>query len=80
MKFSVLTGARSMNEVYPLEEAVAAYDRMMSSKARFRVVLTTKLCIGSILLVWVVSTLDKSTLFPACVFSLSQTGHEALYM
>jgi alcohol dehydrogenase len=29
----------SMNEVYPLEEAQAAYDRMMSGKARFRVVL-----------------------------------------
>src|ERR1700683_2737985 len=29
----------SMNEVYPLEQAQAAYDRMMSGKARFRVVL-----------------------------------------
>lgn len=29
----------SMNEVYPLEEAQAAYERMMSGKARFRVVL-----------------------------------------
>ena len=29
----------SMNEVFPLEEAQAAYDRMMSGKARFRVVL-----------------------------------------
>ncbi|MFL5288651.1 MAG: alcohol dehydrogenase [Rhodopila sp.] len=28
-----------MNEVYPLEQAQAAYDRMMSGKARFRVVL-----------------------------------------
>ena len=30
----------SMNEIYPFEEAQAAYDRMMSGKARFRVVLT----------------------------------------
>ena len=29
----------SMNEIYPLELAQAAYDRMMSGKARFRVVL-----------------------------------------
>jgi alcohol dehydrogenase len=30
---------RSMNEVYPLERVTEAYDRMMSGKARFRVVL-----------------------------------------
>lgn len=41
LNFSVLTGVRSMNEVYPLEKAAEAYDRMMSGKARFRVVLTT---------------------------------------
>jgi D-arabinose 1-dehydrogenase-like Zn-dependent alcohol dehydrogenase len=41
MSFSVLTGVRSMNEVYPLERAAEAYERMMSGKARFRVVLTT---------------------------------------
>ena len=41
MRFSALTGVRSMNEVYPLERAAEAYDRMMSGKARFRVVLTT---------------------------------------
>jgi D-arabinose 1-dehydrogenase-like Zn-dependent alcohol dehydrogenase len=29
----------SMNEIFPLEEAQAAYQRMMSGKARFRVVL-----------------------------------------
>jgi alcohol dehydrogenase len=29
----------SMNEIYPLEQAQVAYDRMMSGKARFRVVL-----------------------------------------
>jgi alcohol dehydrogenase len=28
-----------MNEIFPLEEAQAAYDLMMSGKARFRVVL-----------------------------------------
>ncbi len=41
MEFSALTGIRSMNEVFPLEKASEAYDRMMSGKARFRVVLTT---------------------------------------
>ena len=29
-----------MNETYPLERVAEAYDRMMSGKARFRVVLT----------------------------------------
>jgi D-arabinose 1-dehydrogenase-like Zn-dependent alcohol dehydrogenase len=41
LAFSVLTGVRSMNEVYPLERAGEAFDRMSSGKARFRVVLTT---------------------------------------
>lgn len=41
LRFSVLEGVRSMNEVYPLEEAAEAYDRMMSGDARFRVVLKT---------------------------------------
>jgi D-arabinose 1-dehydrogenase-like Zn-dependent alcohol dehydrogenase len=41
LAFSVLTGVRSMNEVVPLERAADAYERMMSGKARFRVVLTT---------------------------------------
>jgi D-arabinose 1-dehydrogenase-like Zn-dependent alcohol dehydrogenase len=40
LAFSVLSGVRSMNESYPLERAAEAYDRMMSGKARFRVVLT----------------------------------------
>ena len=31
--------SRSMNEIYPLAKAQAAYDWMMSGKARFRVVL-----------------------------------------
>jgi D-arabinose 1-dehydrogenase-like Zn-dependent alcohol dehydrogenase len=41
LSFSVLTGVRSMNEVFPLERAPEAYERMMSGQARFRVVLTT---------------------------------------
>jgi D-arabinose 1-dehydrogenase-like Zn-dependent alcohol dehydrogenase len=41
MKFAVLTGVRPRNEVFPLERAADAYARMMSGKARFRVVLTT---------------------------------------
>lgn len=41
LRFAALEGVASMNEVYPLEKAQAAYDRMMSGKARFRVVLTT---------------------------------------
>ena len=40
MNFSALTGVRSMNESYPLARVAEAYDRMMSGKARFRVVLT----------------------------------------
>jgi D-arabinose 1-dehydrogenase-like Zn-dependent alcohol dehydrogenase len=41
MRFSALTGVRSMNEVFPLERAADAYERMMRGSARFRVVLTT---------------------------------------
>jgi D-arabinose 1-dehydrogenase-like Zn-dependent alcohol dehydrogenase len=41
LSFSRLSGVRAMTEVYPLERAAEAYDRMMSGKARFRVVLTT---------------------------------------
>ena len=41
LAFSKLTGVRVMTEVYPLERAAEAYDRMMSGSARFRVVLTT---------------------------------------
>jgi D-arabinose 1-dehydrogenase-like Zn-dependent alcohol dehydrogenase len=37
----MLTGVRSMNEVFPLERAAEAYDRMMSGNVRFRAVLTT---------------------------------------
>ncbi len=38
--FSVLTGVRSMNEIFPLERAAEGYDHMLSGRARFRVVLT----------------------------------------
>jgi D-arabinose 1-dehydrogenase-like Zn-dependent alcohol dehydrogenase len=41
LSFSVLSGVRSMNEVYPIEQVTEAYERMMSGQARFRVVLTT---------------------------------------
>jgi len=41
LSFSVLSGVRSMNEIFPLERAAEAYDHMMSGKARFRCVLTT---------------------------------------
>ncbi|HWF13725.1 MAG TPA: alcohol dehydrogenase [Candidatus Acidoferrales bacterium] len=43
LEFCALTGVRPMTEVYPLERAPEAYDRMLSGKARFRVVLTTGL-------------------------------------
>ena len=39
LAFAVMTGVRSMNEVFPLEKAPEAYDRMLSGAARFRVVL-----------------------------------------
>jgi D-arabinose 1-dehydrogenase-like Zn-dependent alcohol dehydrogenase len=40
LNFSKQSGVRSMNEAYPLERAAEGYERMMSGKARFRVVLT----------------------------------------
>ena len=39
LRFSQLNHVASMNEVFPFEQAQAAYDRMMSGEARFRVVL-----------------------------------------
>ncbi len=39
LRFSHLMDVRPEVEAYPLEEATAAYDRMMSGDARFRVVL-----------------------------------------
>ncbi|HKD42868.1 MAG TPA: alcohol dehydrogenase catalytic domain-containing protein [Myxococcaceae bacterium] len=42
LRFSALTGVSAMIETVPLEEAAAAYARMMAGKARFRIVLVTK--------------------------------------
>jgi D-arabinose 1-dehydrogenase-like Zn-dependent alcohol dehydrogenase len=42
LDFSVLTGVRPMIETYPLSKAPEAFERMMSGKARFRVVLQTE--------------------------------------
>jgi D-arabinose 1-dehydrogenase-like Zn-dependent alcohol dehydrogenase len=42
LSFSVLAGVRPMTEVFPLERAAEAYEVMMSGKARFRAVLTTR--------------------------------------
>jgi D-arabinose 1-dehydrogenase-like Zn-dependent alcohol dehydrogenase len=39
LAFSTRAGVRSMNEIYPLDRVSEAYERMMSGKARFRVVL-----------------------------------------
>jgi alcohol dehydrogenase len=39
LQFSLLNKIASMNEIYPFEKAQEAYERMMSGKARFRVVL-----------------------------------------
>jgi D-arabinose 1-dehydrogenase-like Zn-dependent alcohol dehydrogenase len=39
LNFSAANDVHSMNEVFPLERAAEAYERMMSGKARFRVVL-----------------------------------------
>ena len=41
LNFSLLNNVRSMNEIFPLDRVNEAYERMMSGKARFRVVLTT---------------------------------------
>jgi D-arabinose 1-dehydrogenase-like Zn-dependent alcohol dehydrogenase len=42
LAFSALFGVASRNEVFPLERAEDAYERMMSNKARFRVVLQVR--------------------------------------
>ncbi len=42
LNFCALTGIRPMVETFPLEQAAAGYERMLSGKARFRVVLTMK--------------------------------------
>jgi len=40
LEFSLLAGVKAMTEVFPLERAAEAYERMLSGNARFRVVLT----------------------------------------
>jgi D-arabinose 1-dehydrogenase-like Zn-dependent alcohol dehydrogenase len=40
LEFSAQAGVQSMNEIFPLEKVEEAYERMMSGKARFRVVLS----------------------------------------
>jgi D-arabinose 1-dehydrogenase-like Zn-dependent alcohol dehydrogenase len=40
LAFAARTGVRSMNEVVPLAQAGDGYERMLSGRARFRVVLT----------------------------------------
>ena len=42
LAFSARTGVRSMNEVVPLAKVTEGYERMMSGKARFRVVLAMR--------------------------------------
>jgi D-arabinose 1-dehydrogenase-like Zn-dependent alcohol dehydrogenase len=41
LAFCMLTGVRAMTEVFPLERVAEAYEAMISSKVRFRAVLTT---------------------------------------
>jgi D-arabinose 1-dehydrogenase-like Zn-dependent alcohol dehydrogenase len=41
LAFDALSGVRSMNEIFSLENADDAYERMMSGNVRFRSVLTT---------------------------------------
>jgi alcohol dehydrogenase, propanol-preferring len=42
LRFSALSGVSAMIETAPLEQAAAAYGKMMAGKARFRMVLVTK--------------------------------------
>jgi D-arabinose 1-dehydrogenase-like Zn-dependent alcohol dehydrogenase len=41
LNFSVLSGVRPMIEVFPLEQASLAYEKMMSARVHFRAVLVT---------------------------------------
>ncbi len=41
LAFSALSGVLSMNEIFPLEAAEEAYEKMMNSKVRFRSILAT---------------------------------------
>jgi alcohol dehydrogenase len=47
LSFSLQTGVRSMNEVFPLDRVEEAYQRMMTGDARFRAVLSMEKKIGS---------------------------------
>ena len=40
LRFSVLAGVRPMIETFPLDKVAEAYGRMITSKVRFRAVLT----------------------------------------
>jgi D-arabinose 1-dehydrogenase-like Zn-dependent alcohol dehydrogenase len=40
LNFAELSGVRAMIETYPLERVAEGYERMLSGKAQFRVVLT----------------------------------------
>ncbi len=42
LRFSALSGVSAMIETMPLEQAAAAYAKMMAGNARFRMVLVTK--------------------------------------
>ncbi|QSQ18775.1 alcohol dehydrogenase catalytic domain-containing protein [Pyxidicoccus parkwayensis] len=42
MAFSALAGVRSRNESFPIDRVAEAYERMMSNRARFRVVLKVR--------------------------------------
>lgn len=39
LNFSVISGALSMIEIFPLEQAALAYEKMMTAKVHFRAVL-----------------------------------------
>ncbi|HEU4686172.1 MAG TPA: alcohol dehydrogenase [Nitrospira sp.] len=41
LSFCALTGVRPMTEIFPLDQAATAYERMLSGKVRFRAVLRT---------------------------------------
>src|SRR5262249_42096322 len=42
LRFSALSGVSAMIETVPLDQAAAAYAKMMAGQARFRIVLVTK--------------------------------------
>nr|WP_221380474.1 alcohol dehydrogenase catalytic domain-containing protein [Actinoplanes polyasparticus] len=42
LRFAALTGIRPLTETRPLDEVQAAYDRMLSGEARYRMVLTPR--------------------------------------